>query len=74
MTAEEAERALEPFFTTKDVGSGMGLGLYLASSFVEDLGGNIEIHSAPGLGTVVGLVLPLAKSGELTVTTHSGMR
>ncbi len=74
MTAEEAERALEPFFTTKDVGSGMGLGLYLASSFVEDLGGNIEIHSAPGLGTVVGLVLPLAKSGDLTVTTHSGMR
>jgi signal transduction histidine kinase len=52
----------------------MGLGLYLASSFVEDLGGNIEIHSAPGLGTVVGLVLPLAKSGDLTVTTHSGMR
>ncbi|MDG1051354.1 MAG: ATP-binding protein [Planctomycetota bacterium] len=74
MTSEEAERALEPFFTTKDVGRGMGLGLYLASSFVEDLGGNIEIHSAPGLGTVVGLVLPLAKSGELSVTTHSAMR
>ncbi|MGD2017022.1 MAG: ATP-binding protein [Planctomycetota bacterium] len=71
MTAEEAERALEPFFTTKDVGSGMGLGLYLASSFVEDLGGNIEIHSAPGLGTVVGLVLPLAKTGELSVATQA---
>lgn len=71
MTAEEAERALEPFFTTKDVGSGMGLGLYLASSFVEDLGGNIEVHSAPGLGTVVGVVVPLARSGERSVATSA---
>ncbi len=59
MDPSEVERALEPFFTTKDVGGGMGLGLYLASSFIESLGGELEIDSEPGLGTTVKVVIPL---------------
>ncbi|MEM9381874.1 MAG: ATP-binding protein [Planctomycetota bacterium] len=64
MEPAEVERALEPFFTTKEVGLGMGLGLYLASSFIESLGGTLEIHSVPGTGTDVRVVLPLAPAGE----------
>ena len=64
MSAAEQERALEPFFTTKDVGGGMGLGLYLASSFIESLGGTLEIESQPGRGTTVTIGIPLIATAE----------
>ena len=45
-------RAGEPFFTTKPVGAGFGLGLFLARTFVEQWGGQFSLASQPGLGTV----------------------
>lgn len=54
------ERALDPFFTTKDPGSGMGLGLFLARSTFERLGGSLRIESRPGAGTRVIVALPLS--------------
>jgi len=63
MTDAQAERALEPFYTTKDVGRGMGLGLYLASSYLESLGGTLEIESEPGRGTDVCVRIPLGATG-----------
>ncbi len=57
-------RAQEPFFTTRgapgetDARRGMGLGLFLASSFADQLGGDLSIRSAPGEGTQVLLTLP----------------
>lgn len=63
MTPAEAERALEPFYTTKEVGRGMGLGLYLASSYLESLGGTLEIQSEPGRGTDVCVRIPLGATG-----------
>lgn len=54
-------RALDPFFTTKEPGSGMGLGLFLTRSVVERLGGELAIESAPGLGTTVTVRLPLER-------------
>lgn len=51
-------RALDPFFTTKDPGRGMGLGLFLVEALTHELGGSLEIDSAPGVGTTVTLVLP----------------
>jgi two-component system sensor histidine kinase RegB len=60
MSSEVLRRAGEPFFTTKEPGQGMGLGLFLARSIVERLGGNLEIRSAPGQGTTVTVALPLA--------------
>jgi two-component system sensor histidine kinase RegB len=53
-------RATEPFFTTKPRGKGMGLGLFLAQSVAEQMGGRLELSSAPGKGTRACLVLPLA--------------
>jgi len=53
-------RATEPFFTTKPRGKGMGLGLFLAQSVAEQLGGRLELSSQSGHGTRVCLVLPLA--------------
>jgi signal transduction histidine kinase/CheY-like chemotaxis protein len=50
-------RAIEPFFTTKGVGHGTGLGLAQAFGMAEQSGGRLEIASAPGTGTIVTIVL-----------------
>lgn len=59
MDAEAVARALDPFFTTKEPGKGMGLGLFLARSVAERLGGGVELESTLGVGTVARLSLPL---------------
>ena len=51
-------RATEPFFTTKGPGKGMGLGLFLAASTVESLGGQLDIESSRTHGTEVRIALP----------------
>ena len=58
MTADVLERAMEPFFTTKGPGKGMGLGLFLARDVVERVGGRLEMSSSPGQGTVATVFLP----------------
>ena len=63
MDPQQIERALEPFFTTKEVGRGMGLGLYLASSFIESLGGELIIESSRGRGSTVSIRIPLGRGG-----------
>jgi PAS domain S-box-containing protein len=58
MPQEVIDRAFEPFFTTKPVGKGTGLGLSQIHGFAAQTGGHAEIHSAPGQGTTIKLVLP----------------
>ncbi|MDA1057266.1 MAG: ATP-binding protein [Proteobacteria bacterium] len=53
--------AIEPFFSTKDAGHGVGLGLSMTHGFVTQSGGQIEIDSQPGQGTTVRLYLPRAE-------------
>lgn len=60
MPPEVLARATEPFFTTKPRGRGMGLGLFLAQSVAEQMGGRLELTSEVGRGTQVRLVLPTA--------------
>ena len=52
-------RVFEPFYTTKPVGTGTGLGLSLAYGTMHQHGGNIDIVSEPGRGTEVTLRLPM---------------
>lgn len=58
-------RIFDPFFTTKGVGKGSGQGLAIAHSVVVDKhAGSIDFASAPGIGTVFTVRLPLASGGE----------
>ena len=49
------QHAVDPFFTTKSPGNGMGLGLYLAQSLASRFGGDLQISSSPAAGTTVTL-------------------
>jgi PAS domain S-box-containing protein len=51
-------RAIEPFFSTKGVGNGTGLGLSMAHGLASQLGGALTIASAPGQGTEISIWLP----------------
>ena len=53
MSEETVTRASEPFYTTKDPGKGLGLGLFLSSSLAERFGGDLLIESVPGKGATV---------------------
>lgn len=58
MAPAEAERAGEPFFTTKPSGAGLGLGLFLVRAFAAQMGGTLRLQSRPGEGTAAVLELP----------------
>ncbi len=51
MDEDTLSRAIEPFFTTKEPGKGLGLGLYLAESAARRFGGSLQLFSRPGKGT-----------------------
>lgn len=66
MTPDVRARAIEPFFTTKDVGSGTGLGLSIVYGFMKQIGGHAQLYSEPGHGTRVSLFFP-----RLASRTHA---
>jgi PAS domain S-box-containing protein len=70
MTPEVADRALEPFFTTKETGKGSGLGLSMTYGFAKQSGGHLKIYSEVGHGTTVRLYLPRQKT-ETTAASAS---
>jgi len=60
MDAATLARCIEPFFTTKPIERGTGLGLATVNGIALGAGGRLDIQSAPGEGTRVSLLLPLA--------------
>lgn len=65
MTEAVRARAFEPFFTTRDVGKGRGLGLSVCLGIAQAAGGEISLESAPGSGTTVTVELPRGRSAHL---------
>jgi CheY-like chemotaxis protein len=66
MTPEVARQAVEPFFTTRAPGHGLGLGLTIARMVAESHGGYLEVDSRVGTGTTVSISLPIADGGALS--------
>jgi PAS domain S-box-containing protein len=64
MSSETLARAFEPFFTTKEIGKGSGLGLSMVYGFARQVGGFVNIESAPGSGTTVRLYLRSTASAK----------
>lgn len=60
---ENMSKLFDPFFTTKAIGVGTGLGLWVCNGVVTSLGGEIQIESEIGRGTVVRVLLPPSKGG-----------
>ena len=56
--AEHLNRVFDPFFTTRDVGAGTGMGLTVVREITSSLGGTVEIESTLGSGTTVTLTFP----------------
>ena len=63
IAAEHLENVLEPFFTTKDIGKGSGLGLPMVYGFARQSNGTFRIDSNVGQGTTAELWIPRAPSG-----------
>ncbi|HET6236232.1 MAG TPA: response regulator [Acetobacteraceae bacterium] len=60
MSPDVAERAIEPFFTTKPIGLGTGLGLSMIYGFAKQSQGHLRIYSEEGVGTTIRLYLARA--------------
>ncbi|MDO8423960.1 MAG: PAS domain S-box protein [Parvibaculum sp.] len=67
MSAESLSRAFEPFYTTKPVGDGSGLGLSMVYGFIRQSRGHVTVTSEPGEGTAVRLYLPVCEAATEVV-------
>jgi PAS domain S-box-containing protein len=72
MDAETLARAVEPFFSTKPLGQGTGLGLSMVHGLVAQLGGGFTLGSSPGEGTTASLYLPVADSAAAVTEREHG--
>ncbi len=61
---EDREHIFEPFYTTKEVGKGTGLGLAVAARLIDGMGGTIRVDSETGHGATFSILLPKADAPE----------
>jgi len=65
MSPEVCKRAFESFFTTKEIGKGTGLGLFISYNLIAEIDGTIEMKSEPGKGTTVIVRVPIRPKKQL---------
>ncbi len=71
MDEHTLRQAIEPFYTTKGVGKGTGLGLPMVLGMTEQTGGKLYLKSEPGKGTIAEICLPAALTAEEPETANS---
>src|SRR5467141_4689995 len=70
MTEEVLSKSVEPFFTTKEIGKGSGLGLSMVHGVATQSGGGLRIDSHVGRGTTVNVYLPRSRRPSATAGEH----
>ena len=66
MSPDVMKRVFEPFFTTREVGKGTGMGLAVVYGIVKDLQGAVTVESEPGAGSTFRVFLPKVKTDTQT--------
>lgn len=61
---EHMNKIFDPYFTTKELGKGTGLGLPICYNIMQKLGGGIEVRNRTAGGTIFTVVVPVIKSGD----------
>ncbi|HWB53113.1 MAG TPA: ATP-binding protein, partial [Tepidisphaeraceae bacterium] len=65
-------RIFEPFFTTKPVGKGTGLGLSISFNLIRRQGGQMDVNSVPGTGTIFTIQLPMTPTENPHTSSTNG--
>ena len=76
--AEILDKIYDPFFTTKQVGEGTGLGLAVTYALIQKMGGTIRVDSTPGMSTTFSILLPIEQNCDVqsagSITPHQETR
>lgn len=72
ISPENIKKIFEPFFSTKEVGKGTGLGLAVSYGIIKEHGGEIKVDSTPGGGTTFTIILPVQKPPSKSDTSDKG--
>lgn len=65
------DKVFDPYFTTKELGHGTGMGMAIIHGIVTEYGGEISLESSVGMGTAVHIFFPTVEQSEIELSDHS---